>query len=171
MRLQQDKILLDLSGVTTIDSSGIGELVGSYTTVTNKRRQAQTAAPSRQAQRAAPRDAAHHRVRGLRERAGSDRELLTGTAALRCPAGVFIAAPRSFENRIARIRRAGISDGSLAVHERCRRAGYPVRGAVSLAAFLRSRTSAGPASASAARSSSPSRSARPISGRARRPAS
>jgi len=30
------KILLDLSGVTTIDSSGIGELVGSYTTVTNK---------------------------------------------------------------------------------------------------------------------------------------
>ena len=31
-----NKILLDLSGVTTIDSSGIGELVGSYTTVTNK---------------------------------------------------------------------------------------------------------------------------------------
>ena len=30
------KILLDLSGVTTIDSSGIGELVGSYTTVTYK---------------------------------------------------------------------------------------------------------------------------------------
>ncbi|HVE71008.1 MAG TPA: STAS domain-containing protein [Thermoanaerobaculia bacterium] len=29
-------ILLDLSGVTTIDSSGIGELVGSYTTVTNR---------------------------------------------------------------------------------------------------------------------------------------
>lgn len=32
----QNKILLDLSGVTTIDSSGIGELVGSYTTVTNR---------------------------------------------------------------------------------------------------------------------------------------
>ncbi|HKR66603.1 MAG TPA: STAS domain-containing protein [Thermoanaerobaculia bacterium] len=30
------KILLDLSQVTTIDSSGIGELVGSYTTVTNR---------------------------------------------------------------------------------------------------------------------------------------
>ena len=30
------KILLDMSGVTTIDSSGIGELVGSYTTVTNR---------------------------------------------------------------------------------------------------------------------------------------
>jgi anti-sigma B factor antagonist len=29
-------VLLDLSGVTTIDSSGIGELVGSYTTVTNR---------------------------------------------------------------------------------------------------------------------------------------
>ena len=29
-------ILLDLSGVTTIDSSGIGELVGSYTTVANR---------------------------------------------------------------------------------------------------------------------------------------
>lgn len=29
-------ILLDLSGVTTIDSSGIGELVGSYTTATNR---------------------------------------------------------------------------------------------------------------------------------------
>ena len=29
-------ILLDLSAVTTIDSSGIGELVGSYTTVTNR---------------------------------------------------------------------------------------------------------------------------------------
>lgn len=29
------KILLDLKGVTTIDSSGIGELVGSYTTITN----------------------------------------------------------------------------------------------------------------------------------------
>lgn len=32
----RSKILLDLSGVTTIDSSGIGELVGSYTTVTNR---------------------------------------------------------------------------------------------------------------------------------------
>lgn len=32
----KNKILLDLSGVTTIDSSGIGELVGSYTTVTNR---------------------------------------------------------------------------------------------------------------------------------------
>lgn len=30
------KLLLDMSGVTTIDSSGIGELVGSYTTVTNR---------------------------------------------------------------------------------------------------------------------------------------
>ena len=30
------KILLDLSQVTTIDSSGIGDLVGSYTTVTNR---------------------------------------------------------------------------------------------------------------------------------------
>lgn len=29
-------ILLDMSGVTTIDSSGIGELVGSYTTATNR---------------------------------------------------------------------------------------------------------------------------------------
>ena len=29
-------VLLDLSQVTTIDSSGIGELVGSYTTVTNR---------------------------------------------------------------------------------------------------------------------------------------
>jgi anti-anti-sigma factor len=29
-------ILLDLSGVTTIDSSGIGELVGSYTSVSNR---------------------------------------------------------------------------------------------------------------------------------------
>ena len=32
----RQNILLDLSGVTTIDSSGIGELVGSYTTVTNR---------------------------------------------------------------------------------------------------------------------------------------
>jgi anti-sigma B factor antagonist len=31
----KSNILLDLSGVTTIGSSGIGELVGSYTTVTN----------------------------------------------------------------------------------------------------------------------------------------
>jgi anti-sigma B factor antagonist len=31
-----NNILLDMSGVTTIDSSGIGELVGSYTTVTNR---------------------------------------------------------------------------------------------------------------------------------------
>ena len=31
-----NKILLDMGGVTTIDSSGIGELVGSYTTVTNR---------------------------------------------------------------------------------------------------------------------------------------
>lgn len=29
-------VLLDLSQVTTIDSSGIGELVGSFTTVTNR---------------------------------------------------------------------------------------------------------------------------------------
>ena len=32
----KNKILLDMHGVTTIDSSGIGELVGSYTTVTNR---------------------------------------------------------------------------------------------------------------------------------------
>ena len=32
----KSKILLDMFGVTTIDSSGIGELVGSYTTVTNR---------------------------------------------------------------------------------------------------------------------------------------
>ena len=31
----KNNILLDMSGVTTIDSYGIGELVGSYTTVTN----------------------------------------------------------------------------------------------------------------------------------------
>ena len=31
-----NSILVDLSGVTTIDSSGIGELVSAYTTVTNK---------------------------------------------------------------------------------------------------------------------------------------
>ncbi len=30
------KILLNLGGVTTIDSSGIGELVSSYTRVTNR---------------------------------------------------------------------------------------------------------------------------------------
>lgn len=29
-------ILIDLSGVTTMDSSGIGELVATYTTVTNR---------------------------------------------------------------------------------------------------------------------------------------
>lgn len=32
----KNNILLDLSGVTTIDSSGIGELVGSFTTATNR---------------------------------------------------------------------------------------------------------------------------------------
>lgn len=32
----QKNILLDMGGVTTLDSSGIGELVGSYTTVTNR---------------------------------------------------------------------------------------------------------------------------------------
>ena len=32
----KNKILLDMGGVTTIDSSGIGELVGSYTTVANR---------------------------------------------------------------------------------------------------------------------------------------
>ena len=32
----KNSILLDLEGVSTIDSSGIGELVGSYTTVTNR---------------------------------------------------------------------------------------------------------------------------------------
>jgi anti-sigma B factor antagonist len=32
----KSNILLDLGGVTTIDSSGIGELVGSYTTATNR---------------------------------------------------------------------------------------------------------------------------------------
>ena len=31
-----DKILLDMAGVTTLDSSGIGELVGAYTTVSNR---------------------------------------------------------------------------------------------------------------------------------------
>lgn len=32
----QKNILLDMGAVTTLDSSGIGELVGSYTTVTNR---------------------------------------------------------------------------------------------------------------------------------------
>jgi anti-anti-sigma factor len=32
----KQKLLLDMGGVTTIDSSGIGELVGAYTTVTNR---------------------------------------------------------------------------------------------------------------------------------------
>jgi anti-sigma B factor antagonist len=32
----KQNILLDMSGVTTIDSSGIGELVGSYTSVANR---------------------------------------------------------------------------------------------------------------------------------------
>jgi anti-sigma B factor antagonist len=32
----RNNLLLDMSGVTTIDSSGIGELVGSYTTVANR---------------------------------------------------------------------------------------------------------------------------------------
>ena len=30
------KILIDMAGVTTIDSSGVGELVGCYTTATHK---------------------------------------------------------------------------------------------------------------------------------------
>lgn len=30
------QILIDLSGVTTMDSSGVGELVSTYTTVTNR---------------------------------------------------------------------------------------------------------------------------------------
>ena len=30
------KILMDLGGVTTMDSSGVGELVSTYTTVTNR---------------------------------------------------------------------------------------------------------------------------------------
>ncbi|MEO8216462.1 MAG: STAS domain-containing protein [Acidobacteriota bacterium] len=36
--LKDDKqnLLLEMSGVTALDSSGIGELVGSYTTVTNR---------------------------------------------------------------------------------------------------------------------------------------
>jgi anti-sigma B factor antagonist len=32
----KQNILLDMGSVTTIDSSGIGELVGAYTTVTNR---------------------------------------------------------------------------------------------------------------------------------------
>jgi anti-sigma B factor antagonist len=32
----KQNVLLDMQGVTTIDSSGIGELVGAYTTVTNR---------------------------------------------------------------------------------------------------------------------------------------
>jgi anti-sigma B factor antagonist len=36
MNAGKNNLLLDMSGVTTIDSSGIGELVGSYTTVTNR---------------------------------------------------------------------------------------------------------------------------------------
>ena len=32
----KNSVLLDMQGVTTIDSSGIGELVGAYTTVTNR---------------------------------------------------------------------------------------------------------------------------------------
>jgi anti-sigma B factor antagonist len=36
MAAGRTNILLDLSGVTTIDSSGIGELVGSFTTATNR---------------------------------------------------------------------------------------------------------------------------------------
>lgn len=36
VRTGAQNILLDLAGVTTIDSSGIGEVVSAYTTVTNQ---------------------------------------------------------------------------------------------------------------------------------------
>ncbi len=36
MNSGRTNVLLDMGKVTTIDSSGIGELVGSYTTVTNR---------------------------------------------------------------------------------------------------------------------------------------
>ena len=67
-------ILIDMRDVTTIDSSGIGELVGCYTSVTNKG-EVEAPPPAAQGQRRVDGHAAHHRLRRLRVGAGSGGEL------------------------------------------------------------------------------------------------
>ena len=70
------KILVDMKDVTTIDSSGVGELVGCYTTATHKGAKLKLAEPPAEDQRRPHGDAAHHRVRRLHEREGRAGELL-----------------------------------------------------------------------------------------------
>ena len=73
------KLLVDMKDVTTIDSSGVGELVGCYTTATHKGAKLKLVNLPPEDQRRPHRDPAHHRVRRLHEREGRARELLMGS--------------------------------------------------------------------------------------------
>ena len=67
-------ILINMNDVTTIDSSGIGELVGCYTSVTNKGGKLKLLHLPPEDQRRADRHAAHHGLRRVRVRAGGGGE-------------------------------------------------------------------------------------------------
>ena len=68
-------ILVDMHDVTTIDSSGIGELVGCYTSVTNKGGKLKLLHLPAEDQRRADRHPTHHRLRRLRIGVGGADEL------------------------------------------------------------------------------------------------
>ena len=67
------KILVDMKAVTTIDSSGVGELVGCHDG--DHKGEAEAAEPSAEDQRRPDGDPAHHRVRRVPEREGRPGEL------------------------------------------------------------------------------------------------
>ena len=95
------KLLVDMKDVTTIDSSGVGELVGCYTTATHKGAKLKLVNLPPEDQRRPHGDAAHHRVRRLHEREGRARELLMvpgGAASVLRPVSDVAAPPASLRS-------------------------------------------------------------------------
>ena len=70
------KILINLKDVTTIDSSGVGELVRAFTTVTNRGGKLKLVNLPAEGQRHPADHAADHRLRSVRERRRGDPLLL-----------------------------------------------------------------------------------------------
>ena len=77
----QKKILLNLGEVNYIDSSGIGELVSGFTTVTNSGGTVEAAQPQQAGERSAADHQAVHRLRCPRRRSGRDPQLLSSAVA------------------------------------------------------------------------------------------
>ena len=117
-------ILLDLQDVSTIDSSGVGELVSAFTTVTNRGGKLKLAQPAAEGQRHPADHAADHRLRDLRRRGRGGRLVpLSRRGAPRpCRRPPSRLAMRRSRRPPRRARRAGRSTHAGAAAARSRSA-------------------------------------------------